>query len=78
MGIRRDSVRGRVILTRKDSTDKEWDVRKTLAVCMEVDGELEREGLEPAPQFRSAVKSHDQNYLIRWVWGCHFPWLNAR
>lgn len=78
MASRRDSVRGRVVLRWEDSADREWGVRRRVGACIEADGELEREGLKPALEFRRVVKLNNQTYLIQWTWGCHFDWLNPR
>ena len=57
---------------------KEVLTQKTIAACIDADADLEREGLDPAPEFRKAVKSNDERYICTWVLGCHFKWLNPR
>lgn len=78
MTVRKDSVRGRVITKWKRSRKPIWNSRKTVEVCIEMDRELEVEGLNPARKFRRAVKRNDEKYLKVWVLGCHFSWVNPR
>ena len=78
MGRRRHSVRGRVISAWEKCGKPNWDARRTLAICIQVDGELEAESYEPAPRFREAIKLRDQKYLRKWAQCCHFPWWNPR
>jgi hypothetical protein len=78
MGRRKHSVRGRVISAWEKCGKPNWDTQRTLAICIQVDGELEAENREPAPRFREAITLGNQKYLIHWVQGCHFRWLNPR
>lgn len=72
-GERDNSVKGRVISAWKQANKPNWNIEQTLKVCVRIDSEFEEAGLQPAPRFRDAVK-----YLVNWVQGCHFPWLNPR
>jgi len=73
MGERHNSVRGRVIKKWKKKDKPDWSLERTLMVCIKTDSELEKDGLKPAQEFRNHRK-----YLVNWVQGCHFPWLNPR
>jgi hypothetical protein len=77
--VRREhSVRGGVTKCWEKSGKQKWDDKETLEQCIAVDSNLEREGYQTAPKFRKAVKLNNQKYLMNWVMGCHFPWLNPR
>ena len=78
MSERNNSIRGVVMTRWKTAGQPAWSKKKTLAVCVRVDQELESIGLQAAPQFRKAIKNQDQEYQDYWVFGCHFPWLNPR
>ena len=78
MGERTSSVRGRVISAWKHAGRPNWSIEQTLKVCVKVNSEFEEAGLQPAPRFREEVESNNLPYLINWVQGCHFPWLNPR
>ena len=78
VAVRKNSLRGSVVLKWESSGKPVWDVKKTLAACIHVDNKLEDKGLEPAPQFRKKTRLDDQKYMRTWVLGCHFPWLNPR
>lgn len=56
----------------------DWSLERTLMVCINIDSEFEKVGLRPAPRFRDEVGLNNRKYLINWVQGCHFPWLNPR
>jgi hypothetical protein len=78
MSVIKNSLRGGVI-TKWDSLRKpDWSIEQTLQICTDVNNELETARFNPAPRFREAIKSHNQPYLINWVQGCRFPWLNPR
>lgn len=55
-----------------------WDIEKTTSVCLKVNYDYEKQGLNPTPNFRNAIDNDDKNYISQWVFGCHFPWLNPR
>ena len=76
--VRKNSLRGRVILRWEDEGKQKWDLEKTIKICIEEDDKLGKEKLNPASQFRKAIKADDRPYIQRWVLGCHFPWLNPR
>jgi hypothetical protein len=78
MGRREHSVRGRVVTKWQKSGKPNWNTQKTLAICIDIDSELETAGYAPAPRFREAIKGNNEKYLRNWVQGCHFPWLNPR
>jgi len=78
MGKKRSSVRGGVIEKWQRSSQPGWDVYETIDACIDIDTRLEKQGLEPAVQFRKAVKNDDKKYIRTWVLGCHFSWLNPR
>ncbi len=73
MGERDNSIRGRVIKKWEKKGKPDWSLRRTLMVCIKTDSEFEEAGRQTAPRFRSHWK-----YLVNWVQGCHFPWLNPR
>ncbi len=75
---RKDSLRGRVVIKRDFMGKPEWDLERTLKICIKVNHEFEKRGINPAPKFREAIKSNNQAYLKNWVQGCHFSWLNPR
>ena len=76
--VRKNSLRGRVILLWEKERKHNWNLEKTTEVCFEEDDKLEKEKLNPASQFRKAIKADDRTYIQRWVLGCHFEWLNPR
>ncbi|GAI21790.1 unnamed protein product [marine sediment metagenome] len=78
MTVRENSVRGRVILRRDEAGKPNWSIEQTLKVCVKVDSEFENSGLLPAPRFREEVESNNLPYLMNWVQGCHFEWINPR
>jgi len=73
MGERDNSVRGRVIKKWKKNGKPDWSMERTLIGCIKTDSEFEEDRIQTAPQFRKHRK-----YLVNWVQGCHFPWLNPR
>ena len=78
MSVRKNSLRGRVII-KWDSVGKpKWTLEQTLQICIDVNNDLEATGFNPAPRFREAIKSNNRPYLLNWAQGCHFPWLNPR
>ena len=78
MAVRKDSIRGGVIIKWDSAGKPNWNLDKTLKICININNEIAIKGLNPAPKFREAVKSNKRSYLINWVQGCHFPWLNPR
>ena len=78
MGERTSSVRGRVISAWKHAGRPNWSIEQTLKVCVKIDSEFENSGLIPAPRFREEVESNNLPYLMNWVQGCHFEWINPR
>ena len=74
--VRENSLRGRVILEREGNLN--WSLKKTIEVCIEENNKFEKEGSNPAPKFRKAIKAEDRPYIQRWVLGCHFSWINPR
>lgn len=78
MGKRKDSIRGRVISAWESADKPDWSIQKTKEECIIANNKSEEAGLCPAPQFRKAIKSQDNQYIRNWVGGCHFPWINPR
>ncbi len=72
------TLRGAVMWEWHFAGEPNWGLKETLGICLYVDNEIKAEGLNPAPKFRQAWESYNREYLINWVQGCHFPWLNPR
>jgi hypothetical protein len=73
-----DSLRGRVKERWKKEDCPQWNWEHTQRVCIEEDHRLAEEERNPAPQFRKYATRGDESNIRRWVFGCHFPWLNPR
>jgi hypothetical protein len=69
-------LRGLVISNWLASGQPRWDRAQTIRETLTADEELRQRGLDPAPTFRA--NRRDDNYVLTWTLGCHFPWLNPR
>ncbi len=72
------SLRGSVISMWEKRMRPAWDLPKTLQATREADEVVERDGLNPATAYRAQREARNRAYEVRWVNGCHFPWLNPR
>ena len=78
MSYRKKSPRGLVIGRWENAGEPAWDIHETIRQCRLVDERLETERLNPAPRFREERQNGNEKYVMQWVYGCHFPWLNPR
>jgi len=76
--VKKNSLRGRVILRWKKAGKPGWSLEKTISICIEVERELKEEGLCHTPKLSRKITENDKRYIRNWVQGCHFPWLNPR
>jgi hypothetical protein len=75
---RRVSLLGLVISKWEEAGRPRWDLARTMRETEMADEQLESQGSDPAPAFRAKRRAGDHAYEQKWVWGCHFPWLNPR
>jgi len=75
---REKTLRGLVIQKWNEAGEPAWDYSDTRTACLEANEELQTRGLNPARKFREKIEVGDDEYLERWVMGCHFDWLNPR
>jgi len=73
--VRESSIRGGVRRKWQESERKDWSVRHTMRACFKVDEALEKNGKNPAPQFRSYRKDNDEASAAWWVECSRFSWL---
>jgi hypothetical protein len=73
-----NSLRGRVIRRWEEVGKKDWSLEKTIGICIEVEGELAKAGLNRTPKFSHKIRENEQGYIRNWVQGCHFEWINPR
>jgi hypothetical protein len=64
--------RGRVIAEWEQAGKPKWCPRELLGMCLLVDLDFEREGLNPAPTFRNHIKEKDYSSLMTWANGLKF------
>jgi hypothetical protein len=76
--VRENSLRGRVILRWEKAGKPDWNLEKTISICIEVEKELKKKGLDRTPQFSRNLKENYKRYIKNWVQGCHFEWINPR
>jgi len=76
--VKENSLQRRVILRWKKAGKPDWSLEKTISICIEVERELNEEGLHSTPQFSRKINENNKRYIKNWVQGCHFPWLNPR
>ena len=55
-----------------------WNYEATERECLAVNSSLQQIKYNPAPRFREAVIAGNSSYIKRWIFGCHFDWLNPR
>ncbi len=75
---RENSLRGKVILRWERACKPDWSLEKTIDICIEVEGELKKAGINRTPQFSCRIRENDKRYIRNWVQGCHFEWINPR
>jgi len=72
---RRNSIRGTVIRAWIEAGKPDWDLDKTLEICISADEKFSERGINPAPKFRDAVQRNDRHYLRQWAGTSRFEWL---
>jgi len=76
--VKESSLRGRVILRWSKAGKPDWSLKKTMSICIEVERELKKMGINRTPKFSYKIRENDKSYLRNWVQGCHFEWINPR
>ena len=76
--VRRYGIRGYVINKWEREGKPPWNLRRTVAACKETDAFYRSGDLNPAPVFREAIEARDEMHITVWMYGCRFPWLEAR
>ena len=75
---RKNSLRGRVIRRWEKAGKPNWSLKKTISICIIVERELTKAGFNRTPKFSRSIREKNQQYIRKWVRGCHFEWINPR
>jgi hypothetical protein len=73
-------VMGTVVRRWEEAGRPDWSLEITIEEVKRTDAELYRDGLGKIRhrRLRQHIEHGDEEYVRRWILGCHFCWLNPR